>query len=140
MKYIRKEVYFILLEISIIFLISSLVISQSTKHVSPRYDPQIINELEKSDLVNVIVYIRDDSGIVVSGSKEEKRYLSNQRIFWLNNKSKEIFDGFSLEESKFLIRDTRGFSGKINRKLFEKLIFDTRIDSIYLNSNIYINN
>ena len=81
----------------------------------------------------VSISIKDTSGIILVGTKEEKRELVNQQIEWANKEVQNILFNLSSEDIKEINQVSGGLFSLISKKGFNKLINNDRIDQISWN-------
>lgn len=97
-----------------------------------KYDSEILEELNKTSEVRVIVKLKDNSNITVIGTKEERRALLKQIDEWFKPVIDEVLTNISEDEFKLIKKSSNGFSGYITEEGFDKLIKDEKVKSIYL--------
>ena len=149
-KFIKKHSYLIVGEINE-DVFDKLVNDNRIKEIYPNnyyytffdghsleYDSSIIKKFEEENQtwVWVIVSLKDDSNIVLDGTQEERKNLSRQKSIWFEGKIEEIINSLFDEEFEPTGSNDRGFSGKITREGFDKLINDSRIKDVYLNTEV----
>ena len=91
------------------------------------YDSQILEEFKINEWVNVIIKLKDDSNIIDISEKNR----------WFEPRREEVLATLSENEFKLGRRSSRGFHGEINKKGFDKLLRDKRVDAIYWNRPVY---
>jgi hypothetical protein len=93
----------------------------------------IVEEFNNQTWVRVIVDLKDNSGINVTGTKEERTNLSRQIDEWFKPIVDDMYNMFS--EDEFIIRKSlRGLSGQISEKGFNKLIKDVRVKYVHMDA------
>src|SRR3989344_7570952 len=141
----RKEIIFSIFLVLVIVNTFGVVGAEiySYSDVGVKYDSEIIkvinnitlakNMLDKSTFtilditnnktrVNVIVRLKDNSGIDITGTKEERENLLEQKEEWFKPRIDRILSSFSEEEFELQRELSNGFSGKITSSGFDKLI------------------
>lgn len=90
----------------------------------------IIKEFIKGEeFVPIRVTLRDDSGIIIEGSKEERRNLSKQKEDWYEPVIDEFYQSLP-DEFKEKRKVLYGVNGKVTKKMYLMLLFDWRIEKI----------
>lgn len=99
---------------------------------SVEYDPEILDAFEKQTWLHVTVRLKDMSGILVTGTTEERRGASKQIYEWFDPVIDEVLA--TLSETEFNLRSRRsaGFGGNITKQGFNKLINDIRVRKVFL--------
>lgn len=115
----------------IVMIFIGILISGCAKQiVEAQYDPEIPGALNENKQLPILVRLKDDSGIEINGSKEERRNLQMQRDKWFEQNINDVL--LTLPEKEFNLTSKRsdGFSGWITKKGFERLVKDSRVNSI----------
>lgn len=80
--------------------------------------------------LKVIVRLKDNSGIIVEGTKEERKELIEQKEEWFKPRIDEVLSTLSEKDIRVAGKSSDGFDGLISEEGFEKLINDDRIKEI----------
>jgi len=141
---VRKELFIIfLLLLSFLFISAAEDFGVSEKGV--KYDKAIVSNFNKNisnnkslEFIPVIIKIKDTSNIFIT--KNDSIEIQNTK----DKRRKEILDDISnsvlssLSKENFQLEGMfslgNGFYGEVNRKGFEELLGDNRIEKIYDNS------
>ena len=78
----------------------------------------------------ISIVLKDNSGIDVVGTKEERRELVDQKIEWTNSEAEKFLNDFPGEHIKELRKNSGGFSGLISQEGLEILLESPEIDYI----------
>lgn len=78
----------------------------------------------------VIVRLKDNSGIVVEGSIEEKKKLMKQRDEWFKPIVEEVLSTLSEDEFRSYGKSSDGFGGQITKEGVDKLIKNKNVRKI----------
>jgi len=97
-----------------------------------KYDNGIENKFFYKDRVYVSVTIRDNSGIVYNGTKEERHEQWEIQNEWYKNEINKITDTLNEDEFTLYRKNPVSFSGFITNKGFEKLKNMEDIEAIEL--------
>jgi len=77
------------------------------------------------------VLLRDNSGVIIEGTKEERRELVNQKVAWMRNETTRLLSNLSMEGIKDIrIKNSGGFGALISLDGLNELINDKRIEEI----------
>jgi hypothetical protein len=102
--------------------------------VGVQYDSSIVDKFNNGSLAVLVgVDIKDNSGIIVEGTKEQRDDLIEQKEDWKRNKTQEVFETLSGEEIVLRLGkiDIGGFEGNITKTGFEKLVNNSDVREIY---------
>jgi len=153
---IKRKLSFIIL---FLFLISFISVASSEMISSPAgvtYDSDLLKAFENKNFANslikqegfigleiindqtwarVSVTLRDNSGIIVTGTKEERRELVLKKVEWTTGEIEIILKDYLGEG--FILRgnSSSSFGALVTEERFNQLINDTRIDSVNWISN-----
>jgi len=147
-----KKTFIVCFVLFLSVLLMSITRSETFfSNVGVKYDSEIIkvinnitlakNMLDKSTFtilditnnktrVNVIVRLKDNSGIDITGTKEERENLLEQKEEWFKPRIDRILSSFSEEEFELQRELSNGFSGKITSSGFDKLINNLDVETI----------
>ena len=100
-------------------------------------ETDVLKQLNKTKWVEVSVRLRDTSGIIITGTKEERIELSKQRDEWFEPFIDKVLITLSEDEFKLIRESTDGFSGSIAKKGLDKLIKDERVEAVYFNTPVH---
>ena len=104
------------------------------KDYTATYDLELLEKFNESNMVNVMVELKDESGIIVNivnGTKEEKREQLRQIDEWFQPRIDEVLSDYSNDSNiKVSSRMLRGFVVNVNERGFWRLVNDTRIVKI----------
>ncbi len=78
----------------------------------------------------VIVRLKDNSGIGIVGTKEERRNLLKQRDEWFKPKIDEVLNTISKLDIKKIQKLSTGFGALITKEGFEKLIKNNNVKKV----------
>jgi len=114
-----------------LFIVSAELLNSSA---GVQYDSSIVERFDNgSKTVLIGVQIKDNSGISIGGTNEEKDALMEQQYNWSINKAQEVFETLSSEE--ITLRGDHvmigAFEGNITKAGFDKLINNSDVESIY---------
>jgi len=101
-----------------------------------QYDSSILQQFDDDEWVRVIVVIRDESNIIITGTDEERKNLTYLKLEWFKPVIEEIIQNLTNEEFVVSNRMSFGFHGHISKTGFSKLINDYRLKGIYLNVRV----
>ena len=122
----------ILLSIALLLFISLInFVNGEVDTTSPEY-LEVLGAFNDEEWVFVIVRLEDNSNIEITGTKEERRDLINQRDEWFKSKIDGVLSTLSEDEIGDTGKLSTGFGGTITRRGFDKLVNDPRIKSISL--------
>lgn len=129
---------FVLASVIILANFASAEVNTSQNNESnytAEYDSAIIDAFEELNQtwVRVIVRLVDNSGINITGTKEQRRNLSRQVDIWFSPVVDDVVASLSEDEFEMNSRRFNGFSGLTTQEGFEKLINDPRVEAIYKN-------
>src|SRR3989338_2334122 len=104
------------------------------KDYTATYDLELVEKFNESNMVKVMVELKDESGIIVNivnGTKEEKREQLRQIDEWFQPRIDEVLSDYSNDSNiKVSSRMLRGFVVNVNERGFWRLVNDTRIVKI----------
>jgi len=107
----------------------------TNENISVEYDSEILDAFDNNQTwVRVIVDLKDNSGINVTGTKEERTNLSRQIDEWFKPIVDDMYNMFSEDEFIIIRKSLRGLSGEISEKGFNKLINDVRVKYVYMDA------
>ena len=98
---------------------------------TPYVDPQIYQAFNNSEWTSIMVVLKDNSGINVTGTNEERRNLTRQITNWFKPQIEEVLSNLSEDEFKLNVETGIGFNGEISQQGFEKLKNNSLIDKIF---------
>jgi len=108
--------------------------------VGVEYESEILNKFNEDNQIELklVIELRDESGIIVNGTKEEKREQLRQIDEWFKPRIDEVLLDYS-NNSNFVILDktSRGFAAFTSKDSFDKLAEDSRIMKIDIDKPIY---
>ena len=140
--------FILILVIFINFVSAEMLISDA----GVNYYPNLVNAFNDRDYTNELisqkdfiglkiidnqtwarigVVLKDNSGIEIIGSKEEKTELVNQRIEWFKEQTEKFLEEFN--DSRYIInlrKNSGGFSGLVSEEGLEFLLDKPEIDYI----------
>jgi len=102
------------------------------EQVMENIDLELLEISDGQIWIKVLVELKDYSGIVVTGTKEERKILSRQKDEWFSQAIDEFFSTLSENERQNLKKDSIGFDGKITKNTFNKLVQEDRIKAIFM--------
>ena len=79
---------------------------------------------------NVFVTIKDTSGIILVGTKEEKREWVNRKIELMTKETEKVLNDYSGQNFILLGKTSGSFGMKVTKEGFDKLINDLRIEEV----------
>ena len=100
------------------------------------YDSAIADAFENQTSVKIIVELKDDSGIIVEGTKQERMTLMNQKDEWFKPKIEEVLSSLPEDSFDLLRKSSNGFSGTIDEKGFEILVNNSLVSAIYMDVEV----
>jgi subtilisin family serine protease len=134
------------------FLLVNFVSAETlTSNANVSYDSNLLNAFVNStyadDLISqtdfigleiindtiwarVSIILKDNSGIIVTGTKEERRILTKQRVEWISLETDKFLSEFPKQCIINIRKNSGGFGGFITQDCFNYLINDNRIESI----------
>lgn len=126
----RRELCFIF---GFLFLMNFVNAEMLISDAGVQYDSSIIDRFDNgSSSVLVSVEIKDNSGIIIEGTSEQRNDLIELKEEWERNKTEEVFAALSEGEMSLRL-DNLGvgwFEGNITKSGFEKLINNSDIHNI----------
>jgi len=124
--------------VNIFGVVSADLYSYSEKGV--QYEKKILNELENSKWIDVIIKVKDFSNITISGkdSIEIQKVKDQQRNKIFNDVTNSILLTLSEEDFRYKDRTISGrtFFGYVTEEGFNKLLNNSNIRAIYLEEYI----
>jgi hypothetical protein len=105
------------------FLSQELMLDEDNNYTTLKF-------IEGQPWLKVIIRFKDNSGINVTGSKEERRELSKQKDEWFELIMEDVLDTLLESDIKNVDKLLRGVGGHISKQGFEKLIKDERVRKI----------
>ncbi|NQV09120.1 hypothetical protein HQ529_04675 [Candidatus Woesearchaeota archaeon] len=80
--------------------------------------------------LRVMIRLKDNSGIEIVGTREERRKLINEKEEWFEPVIDDVLGTLSEEDMKIAGKSSDGFDGLISRQGLEKLIRDEKVKEI----------
>src|SRR3989338_6262721 len=114
--YIGIAIFFILTSASINILSSEMLVSD----VGVEYDSEIFEAFNESDSVRVIVRLKDNSGINITGSKEERIEKIKQKGEWFKPRIEGVLS--ELNESEFRITGKLTNDGRVLKINIDRIV------------------
>jgi hypothetical protein len=127
-------------------LISDAGVSYDSKIIEVFNDPELVNEIiaESGDKIlqisddeiwiKVIVELKDDSGIEVVGTKEEKRELMGQIDGWFEPQVEDFLLNLNDGDFKVGRKSSRGFVASVNEEGANNLIENSKLSKIRMDA------
>lgn len=129
---IAKRDYWLIL----LLILSALVISCTDQprksSAGVEYDSEILKEFRTKSEVQVLVRLRDDSNIIIEGTKEERQELSKQQYEWFKPVIAEVLTTFPPTKVKDIRKRFDGFSATVTEEGFYLLRDNPAIREIIL--------
>ncbi|OGJ15948.1 hypothetical protein A3K73_06260 [Candidatus Pacearchaeota archaeon RBG_13_36_9] len=130
-----------------IFTILFILVTFATPHIEAQaggyerklyIDPQIPEFFEERESVRIIVELIDESGIVLEGTKEERREQLNKIDDWFKPEVDKIVSNYESDEGIDITKKrSRGFGAIVTEEGFWKLANDSRISAIHYDAPTY---
>ena len=126
----------------ILFIVSFTmsIIEAQTKDYEhgPYLDPQILEFFEERESLRIIVELFDESGIVIEGTKEERRSQIEQIDEWFEPEVDKIVLDYASDSDIDLVKErSRGFVAIVTEEGFWRLANDSRVSAIYYDAPMY---
>ncbi|MEK6937639.1 MAG: hypothetical protein AABX04_01205 [Nanoarchaeota archaeon] len=124
-----KILFFGMLVLGILF-VSGCTEQSIFSFTKVTYDKVILEEFSKTEWVPVLVRLKDNSDIKIEGTKEQRVALSKQRDEWFKPVIDEVLSTLSKKEFELAHKRFDGFSGKITKEGFQKLLNNPAVKEI----------
>ena len=124
------------LAIAVVFICASLVGYVQAQEAE--LHPSLLEAFESNELVNVIVELKDESGIEVVGTKEERRALIFEIDDWFKPRVSEVAEDYAARGVNITKERSRSFTAVIDEEELLVLLDDPRIYTVHYNSPVFI--
>lgn len=120
----------------LVVLLLVLILASGCTSESIHYDSGILEAFKTQTEVRVIVRLKDNSGITITGTKEEKIELLRQRDEWFKPIIEDVLATLPETEIRDVRRLSDGFGGYVTEEGFEILLKNSHVKKIIYSSTV----